>query len=68
MVLKTKDMIIDIDKVTFIHDTEQMVCVDGQGVHLRFNDDFEAVKKAYDWNTRTFQYDKNLNRIKGGKG
>ena len=65
MLLRTKDMTVDIDRVSFVHETEQMIVVDGQGLHLRHGDDFKAVKKAFEWSHKDVTYNENLKKMGG---
>jgi phosphatidylserine/phosphatidylglycerophosphate/cardiolipin synthase-like enzyme len=65
MILKTKDMVIDIDRVSFVHETERMVVVEGQGINLRFEDDFNAIRRAFEWEHQDHMYDENMKRIRG---
>ena len=65
MILKTKTMTVDIDQVSFIHEVERMVVIAGQGIHLKFEDDFNAIRKAFEWQHHSFMYDENLKKIRG---
>ena len=68
MVVKTDSRMIDVDKVSFIHETNRMAIIDGQGVNLDTDEDFEAVSKAFKWQHSGHTYDKNMKEIKqGGK-
>jgi len=63
MVLITDNMSIDIDQVSFLHEQNRMVVVGGQGVHLNEDEDFNAVKKAFNWANQTCAYDKDLRKL-----
>ena len=67
MVLKTKDMTVDIDRVSFVHESNRMVVVDGQGINISTDADFYAVKKAFEWQNKAVMYDENMKKIKRGE-
>jgi len=68
MIVKTDKMMIDIDKVSFLFETNRMLVVDGQGVNFYENEDedWNTVKAAFEWTHKSYMYDKNLKKI-GGK-
>jgi len=67
MILKTDKMTVDIDQVSFIHEVERMVVIAGQGINLNSEDDFNAIRKAFEWQHQSLMYDENLKKIKRGE-
>jgi hypothetical protein len=66
MILKTDEMRIDVDKVSYMNQFTSGygdVVVEGVKICLEWND-YKVLKKAFDWLHQTHMYDKNLKKIR----
>jgi hypothetical protein len=67
MVIKTENMMIDIDAIDVVVKVKDVISVGMKGLGIELTDeDGKAVWDAYNWHRSTVMYDKNLKRIKGG--
>lgn len=57
------DIVVNIEKVSFIGTRDNVVVVDGVGLTLHDPKNIAVIKKAFEWMNSTSLYDKNLKRI-----
>jgi len=67
MILKMKDLTIDVDKISCIAKTENEenygICLDGGWLTVS-GSQAKAVRKAYNWLHKSHMYDKSMKKIK----
>lgn len=67
MILKTKNKLLDIDKIVAIEDTDDGINIlFGTFVMQLHGTEAKSVKKAFMQHVKSYLYDENLERIRGG--